>query len=257
MTSIIFCSYSSLYPWHCDGDVGQDCTVPWLNEHECCQCTSLRERLALVIQAVRPFFSRTYEPYQFLFLLCNVRGPKHAAAGWMPCTACLIEDCKTSCDFNDMMWHCLSVVQQKHHSSGCTPRKHEQNGGMRVRSHDMSNHQASGANAISMPGYFREKIDLALAEHRRGPNALHCLVDYDRSLKFPPDTPIGACRLLADEPLVSATPFQRLDLNLAEHDYDPFAFDVGCLGSMFQFYYAVRRRSCRCDGVRWMLTRAR
>ncbi|KAM5542805.1 hypothetical protein V8D89_003766 [Ganoderma adspersum] len=87
-------------------------------------------------------------------------------------------------------------------------------------------------------GYYREKIDLALAEHRRGPNALHCLVDFDRSLKLPSNTPIGACRLPAEESLVSATPFQRLDLNLAEHDYDPFAFDVGCLGSMFQFYYA-------------------
>ncbi|PIL33038.1 hypothetical protein GSI_04487 [Ganoderma sinense ZZ0214-1] len=37
--------------------------------------------------------------------------------------------------------------------------------------------------------------------------------------------------------LVSGTPYQPPDLNLAEHDYNPFAYDVGCLGNMFRTSY--------------------
>ncbi|PIL33028.1 hypothetical protein GSI_04477 [Ganoderma sinense ZZ0214-1] len=87
-------------------------------------------------------------------------------------------------------------------------------------------------------GPFRDEFRRALEKHRQGPDASHCLMDFDRSLKFPLDTPLDACRLPADESLVSATPFQPFDLSLAEHDYDPFAFDVGCLGAIFQLNYA-------------------
>ena len=93
-------------------------------------------------------------------------------------------------------------------------------------------------------GLYREKFINALGEHRRGPDALHCLMDFDRSLKFPLERSLDACRLPAEAALVSATPYQPLDLNLAEHDYDPFAFDVGCLGNMFRITYIVCRRSC-------------
>ena len=107
-------------------------------------------------------------------------------------------------------------------------------------------------------GLYRDKFFNALKEHRRGPDALHCLVDFDRSLKLPLDTPLEACRLPAEESLVSATPFRPLDLNLGEHDYNPFAYDVGCLGSMFQMYYSVRYRSrhyyCCCGTTRRKLT---
>ena len=92
-------------------------------------------------------------------------------------------------------------------------------------------------------GLYRETFTNALGEHRRGPGAFHCLMDFDRSLKFPLERPLDACRLPGEAALVSATPYQPLDLNLGEHDYDPFAFDVGCLGNMFRITYAVRRCS--------------
>ena len=92
-------------------------------------------------------------------------------------------------------------------------------------------------------GLYKEKFLHVLEEHRRGPDALHCLVDFDRSLKLPLSTPLDACRLPADAAMVSGTPYQPPDLNLAEHDYDPFAYDVGCLGNMFRITYAVRGHS--------------
>ncbi|PIL33032.1 hypothetical protein GSI_04481 [Ganoderma sinense ZZ0214-1] len=87
-------------------------------------------------------------------------------------------------------------------------------------------------------GRFTETFLHALEEHRRGPDAFHCLMDFDRSLKFPPDTSLDACRLPAEEALVSGTPYHPSDLNLAEHNYNPFAYDVGCLGNLFRINYA-------------------
>ncbi|PIL33033.1 hypothetical protein GSI_04482 [Ganoderma sinense ZZ0214-1] len=87
-------------------------------------------------------------------------------------------------------------------------------------------------------GLYREKFYEALEAHRRGPDALHCLMDFDRSLKLPLSTSLDTFRLPADESMVSGTPYQPPDLNLAEHDYNPFAYDVGCLGNMFRISYA-------------------
>ena len=85
-------------------------------------------------------------------------------------------------------------------------------------------------------GIYRDNFWHALEEHRHGPDALHCLMDFDRSLRLPPST----SRLPAEAALVSGTPYRPPDLNLAEHDYDPFAYDVGCLGNMFRISYVVR-----------------
>ncbi|KAM5534035.1 hypothetical protein V8D89_012298 [Ganoderma adspersum] len=86
-------------------------------------------------------------------------------------------------------------------------------------------------------GIYRDNFWHALEEHRHGPDALHCLMDFDRSLKLPSSTVLGACRLPAEAAMVSGTPYRPPDLNLAEHDYDPFAYDVGCLGNMFRITY--------------------
>ena len=99
-------------------------------------------------------------------------------------------------------------------------------------------------NYYTFGPYATEFIDI-LGEHRRGPNALHCLMDFDRSLQFPASTPIDACRLPAEAAMVSATPYQPPDLDLAEYDYNPFAFDVGCLGNMFRITYAVCHHSLK------------
>nr|VWO98242.1 N/A [Ganoderma boninense] len=87
-------------------------------------------------------------------------------------------------------------------------------------------------------GLYREKFYQALEAHRRRPDALHCLMDFDRSLKLPLSTSLDTCRRPAGESLVTGTPYQPSDLDLAEHDYNPFAFDVGCLGNMFRISYA-------------------
>ena len=103
-------------------------------------------------------------------------------------------------------------------------------------------------------GPYRDRFIHALGKHRRGPGAFHCLMDFNRSLKFPSGKSLDACRLPGEAALVSATPYQPLDLNLAEHDYDPFAFDVACLGNMFRITYAVRHHSSNnCTSRRLIL----
>ncbi|PIL33007.1 hypothetical protein GSI_04456 [Ganoderma sinense ZZ0214-1] len=87
-------------------------------------------------------------------------------------------------------------------------------------------------------GLYGKKFYHAVEEHRRGPDAVHCLMDYDRSLKLPSYTSLDRCRLPAKAALVSGTPYRPPDLNLAEHDYNPFAYDVGCLGNMFRITYS-------------------
>ena len=93
-------------------------------------------------------------------------------------------------------------------------------------------------------GLRGKKFSHAVEEHRQSPDAVHCLMDFDRSLKLPSDTSLDTCRLPAEAAMVSGTPYRPPDLCLAEHDYNPFAYDVACLGNMFRITYVVRRPLC-------------
>ncbi len=78
-----------------------------------------------------------------------------------------------------------------------------------------------------------------LAQHRRTSRVLYCLFDFNLSVQFSLDKPLHECRLIADPSTMSGTPYGPLDVSLGVCDYDPFAYDVACLGNMFRAQLAV------------------
>lgn len=77
--------------------------------------------------------------------------------------------------------------------------------------------------------------------HQTPSNVHYCLFDFDISLIFPCDAPLHACRRPANESYGGAPPYHPLDASCGEYDYDPFAFDVGCLGNLYRTYFSVCR----------------
>ena len=84
-----------------------------------------------------------------------------------------------------------------------------------------------------------------LAPFRAGHMSLqpqYCLFDFNQSVIFPRKAPLNMCRL-PDRFSWSGTPeYHPMDLNQGELDYDPFAFDVGCLGFFLLQKFHVRMR---------------
>ncbi|KAI0630194.1 hypothetical protein C8Q77DRAFT_1136856 [Trametes polyzona] len=81
---------------------------------------------------------------------------------------------------------------------------------------------------FDLPG-AQESLDC----HRSAtdPSDVHyCLFDFDICHIFPLDAPLQACRRPADEAWAGAPSYQPDDVWRGEHDYDPFAYDVACLG---------------------------
>ncbi|TDL14140.1 hypothetical protein BD410DRAFT_699639, partial [Rickenella mellea] len=82
------------------------------------------------------------------------------------------------------------------------------------------------------------------ARHRAGllsMPARYCLFDFNLSVIFPPDKPFKDCRLPSYLAEQGAPWFHPPDVLQGELDYDPFAFDVGCMGNLFlgEFEYLV------------------
>ncbi|KAI0823891.1 hypothetical protein BC628DRAFT_1489800 [Trametes gibbosa] len=63
-------------------------------------------------------------------------------------------------------------------------------------------------------------------EHCRSPNVTYALFDLDLSLILPADT-----EALAGQPI-----YQPYDVDQGERHYNPFAFDVACLGNLYLYW---------------------
>ncbi|KAI0363257.1 hypothetical protein BV20DRAFT_975879 [Pilatotrama ljubarskyi] len=75
------------------------------------------------------------------------------------------------------------------------------------------------------------------AEHRRAGEASDCLYDFNLSIQLPLDASLLECRRLAKEATITQSAIQPNDIILGEHVYNPFAFDVGCLGNLFRVHF--------------------
>ncbi len=98
------------------------------------------------------------------------------------------------------------------------------------------------SNTYSLWGYS-PAFGNTLAQHRRTSRVLYCLFDFNLSVRFTLDKPLHVCRLVADPSTMSGTPYGPLDVSLGEYDYNPFAYDVACLGNMFRAQFAVSSTS--------------
>ena len=67
---------------------------------------------------------------------------------------------------------------------------------------------------------------------RRDGHLAYAIIDFDISIVFPPTATREECRLPSNLSFDGA-PNQPHDTRQGELDYDPFAFDVGCLGVLF------------------------
>ncbi|KAL1942066.1 hypothetical protein VTO73DRAFT_6596 [Trametes versicolor] len=80
------------------------------------------------------------------------------------------------------------------------------------------------------PKYPRHLIDGC-----RSPSDVHyCLLDFDISRIFPRDVPTQACRRPSVESYEGTPIYHPLETSCGEHDYDPFAYDVGSLGNLYK-----------------------
>ena len=66
-------------------------------------------------------------------------------------------------------------------------------------------------------------------------------MDFDLSLMVPHDVNLKKYRRPYQESFMGSY-LQPRDTSQGEFDYNPFVFDVGCLGVMICMYYQVRRK---------------
>lgn len=85
---------------------------------------------------------------------------------------------------------------------------------------------------------YGERFSSRMQENRRDPRIQYALIDYNLSIMSGQDASEQECRLPADTAWVSALAFPP-DVLRGQYDYDPFAYDVGCLGNIFRFHFVV------------------
>ncbi|KAI0355652.1 hypothetical protein OH77DRAFT_1424594 [Trametes cingulata] len=65
----------------------------------------------------------------------------------------------------------------------------------------------------------------------------YCLFDFDLSFQFPSDTDIRTARRPSEEAFRGAPMYHPSDVLCGQLDYNPFPFDVACLGNMFLYRF--------------------
>ena len=81
-------------------------------------------------------------------------------------------------------------------------------------------------------------IDI-LKEHLSTPDVAFCFFEYDLAIQLPINVGIRDARRSAWEGNRGSLQYHPRDISLAEPEYNPFAFDVACLGNMFLHHFTV------------------
>lgn len=76
-------------------------------------------------------------------------------------------------------------------------------------------------------------------EHIHSSAVVYALFDFDLSLQLPPDTSLKSCRRPADEAFIGKKLYHAPDVYEGERHYNPFAFDVACLGRLYLAHFKV------------------
>ncbi|KAI0670878.1 hypothetical protein C8Q78DRAFT_1069602 [Trametes maxima] len=82
-----------------------------------------------------------------------------------------------------------------------------------------------------------ECFDQRLREHNQGPAARYAIFDFDLSLQLPRQTSLKDCRRPSEEGFTGNSTYRPCDVYQGESYYNPFAFDVGCLGNLFVYHF--------------------
>ena len=78
-----------------------------------------------------------------------------------------------------------------------------------------------------------------LREHYSSSSASYALFDYDLALQLPSTASLKDCRRPALEAFLGKSEYHPRDIHQGEGHYNPFAFDVACLGNLFLYHFVV------------------
>ena len=78
-----------------------------------------------------------------------------------------------------------------------------------------------------------------MKEHLSSSDVAFCFFDYDHAIQLPSNVSVTGSRRPAWEGNRGSPQFHPPDICLAQPEYNPFAFDVGCLGNMFLYNFSV------------------
>ena len=70
-------------------------------------------------------------------------------------------------------------------------------------------------------------------------DVVYAIFDYDLALPLEPGLPLASYRLPAYKSFCGCFSFHPEDAAHAQLEYNPFAFDVACLGNMFIMNHVV------------------
>lgn len=102
---------------------------------------------------------------------------------------------------------------------------------------DISDHN------VLTSGYCPELTQLdalkIVDEHSRSSAAAFSIIDLDLAIHLP-GVSLRQCRRPSGEAFYGSPMYHPYDYSLGEPEYNPFAFDVGCLGNMFLYLFTVR-----------------
>ena len=79
-----------------------------------------------------------------------------------------------------------------------------------------------------------------LAAHMHSQDVVYAIFDYDLALPLDPGLPLASYRLPGYKSFCGDYSFQPEDAAYAQLEYNPFAFDVACLGNIFIVNHGVR-----------------
>ena len=96
-------------------------------------------------------------------------------------------------------------------------------------------------NCYSPDAQFSTNAQNIADAHRRTGDVHYSLMDFNLSLCAPLDTPLESYYRPSEEALVGAPCYLPSDISLGEQFYNPFAYDVACLGNMYRVFFTVRR----------------
>lgn len=77
----------------------------------------------------------------------------------------------------------------------------------------------------------------------------YALFDFNLSVQFPPDVDIRTVRLPSREGWCGAINFHPADATMGQPEYNPFPFDVACLGNLLLYHFAVRPIHYHCSAT--------
>lgn len=80
-----------------------------------------------------------------------------------------------------------------------------------------------------------------LREHIQSPAVEYALFDFDLSLQMPLDISLKKCRRPAHEAFKGKRSYIPEDVFHGEPHYNPFAFDVACLGKLYLCFFQASR----------------